>query len=123
MDKDSDMKSMLSDYTDNPRSNNLKVQNVTLDSSMISREVSGLLGKSEILTEPGMNDHSFITSPTSKRGVHKRDALTQTTIAAYAVGHLCNDLTVGLCYLYSLYYYQEVLGLDPIVGGLSVIAA
>ena len=53
----------------------------------------------------------------------KRDALTPVSIAAYAVGHLCNDLTVGLCYLYSLYYYQKVLGLDPIVGGLSVISA
>ena len=41
----------------------------------------------------------------------KRDALETKHIAAYAVGHLSNDLCAAAWFTYVLYYIQEVVKL------------
>jgi hypothetical protein len=41
----------------------------------------------------------------------KRDALVTKHIAAYAVGHLSNDLCAAAWFTYVLYYIQEVVRL------------
>jgi Na+/melibiose symporter-like transporter len=52
----------------------------------------------------------------------KRDGLGSKEIAAYAVGHFCNDLCAAAWFTYVLYYLQEVVKLGQEVSGLAMLS-
>ena len=63
------------------------------------------------------------TGPTIVITSHlKRDALTQSHVAAYSVGHLSNDLCAAAWFTYVLYYIQDVVKLDPVYAGFAMLS-
>lgn len=52
----------------------------------------------------------------------KRDGLTRTHVAAYAVGHLCNDLCAAAWFTYVLFFVKEVVMLDSVIAGFVMLS-
>lgn len=52
----------------------------------------------------------------------KRDGLTRTSVAAYAVGHFCNDLCAAAWFTYVLFFVKSVVLLDPVIAGFVMLS-
>ena len=52
----------------------------------------------------------------------KRDGLSKTQVAAYAVGHFCNDLCAAAWFTYVLFFVKEVVKLDSVVAGFVMLS-
>ena len=52
----------------------------------------------------------------------ERDGLKSKHVAAYAVGHLSNDLCAAAWFTYVLYYLQEVVKLGQDYSGLAMLS-
>jgi len=51
----------------------------------------------------------------------KRDALEKRHIAAYAVGHLSNDLCAAGWFFYVVFYLRYIVNLDGAYAGLAML--
>ena len=52
----------------------------------------------------------------------KRDGLTKTSVAGYAVGHFCNDLCAAAWFTYVLFFVKEVVKLDSKIAGFVMLS-
>ena len=52
----------------------------------------------------------------------KRDGLSKVQVAAYAVGHFCNDLCAAAWFTYVLFFVKEVVQLDSVVAGFVMLS-
>lgn len=52
----------------------------------------------------------------------KRDALTDTHIRAYSVGHLQNDLCASMWFIYLNYYFLYVVHLPPNIAAAGLLS-
>jgi Na+/melibiose symporter-like transporter len=51
-----------------------------------------------------------------------RDSLGRLGTAAYAVGHINNDLCASMWFVYLTYYLKDVVGLDPNLTGFCALS-
>ena len=52
----------------------------------------------------------------------KRDGLNSRHIAAYSVGHFCNDLCAVMWFVYLSWYLKEVVGLSKTVTAAATLS-
>ena len=51
-----------------------------------------------------------------------KDGLSMIHVAAYSVGHFCNDLCASMWFIYFVWYVKEVIGRTETIAASAVLS-
>ena len=106
--------------------NNEEEKNLLLDSNAENSSSAMNINKTEVssgfLQVPHKTPFENVGPVYVNCSNFKRDALERKHIAAYAVGHLSNDLCAAAWFTYVLYYIKYVVNLNQFYAGYAMLS-